>query len=161
MSFNTIGTQPVYFGIGRRKTSVAKVTLIPGNGSLIVNHKPGALYLNYNSQYINSSKAPLTALGLENSYDIIVNTHGGGLRGQSDAIKLGVARALCYISDENREQLKPAGFLMRDARAKERKKYGLRKARKAPQYSKDLQESRCAAKVQGRRRGPRRPSTRA
>tara|TARA_B100000683_G_scaffold167183_1_gene161080 strand:- start:3941 stop:4354 length:414 start_codon:yes stop_codon:yes gene_type:complete len=136
MSFNTIGTQPVYFGIGRRKTSVAKVTLIPGNGSLIVNHKPGALYLNYNSQYINSSKAPLTALGLENSYDIIVNTHGGGLRGQSDAIKLGVARALCYISDENREQLKPAGFLMRDARAKERKKYGLRKARKAPQYSK-------------------------
>ena len=103
---------------------------------MTVNQKPGALYLNYNSQYISSSKAPLTALGLENSYDIYVNTHGGGLRGQADAIKLGVARALCHISNENRSQLKPEGFLVRDARAKERKKYGLRKARKAPQYSK-------------------------
>ena len=126
MSFNTVDTQPVYFGVGRRKTSVAKVTLVPGNGSLVVNHRPGASYLNYNSQYINSSKAPLIALGLENSYDIFVNTHGGGLRGQADAIKLGVARALCYISGDNRSQLKPAGFLVRDARAKERKKYGLR-----------------------------------
>ena len=78
----------------------------------------------------------MIALGLENSYDIYVNTHGGGLRGQSDAIKLGVARALCYISNENRSQLKTEGFLVRDARIKERKKYGLRKARKAPQYSK-------------------------
>ena len=128
--------QPIYFGIGRRKTSVAKVTLIPGTGSLTVNQKPGALYLNYNSQYISSSKAPLTALGLENSYDIYVNTHGGGLKGQADAIKLGLARALCYISNDNRSQLKMEGFLIRDARAKERKKYGLRKARKAPQYSK-------------------------
>lgn len=136
MSFNNSNLQPVYFGIGRRKTSVAKVTLIPGTGSLTVNQKPGALYLNYNSQYISSSKAPLTALGLENSYDIYVNTHGGGLRGQADAIKLGVARALCYISTDNRSQLKAEGFLVRDARAKERKKYGLRKARKAPQYSK-------------------------
>jgi small subunit ribosomal protein S9 len=136
MSFNNSNVQPVYFGIGRRKTSVAKVTLIPGTGSLVVNHKPGALYLHYNSQYINSSKAPLTALGLENSYDIYVNTHGGGLRGQADAIKLGVARALCYISSDNRNSLKTAGYLTRDARSKERKKYGLRKARKAPQYSK-------------------------
>ena len=136
MSLSTSETKSAYFGIGRRKTSVAKVTLIPGTGSLIINHKPGALYLHYNSQYINSSKAPLTALGLENSYDIYVNTHGGGLRGQADAIKLGVARALCYISTENRSQLKSEGFLVRDARAKERKKYGLRKARKAPQYSK-------------------------
>jgi len=136
MSFTTVDTESVYFGIGRRKTSVAKVTLVPGNGSLVVNHKPGTLYLNYNSQYINSSKSPLIALGLENSYDIFVNAHGGGLRGQADAIKLGVARALCFISDDNRSQLKPAGFLVRDARAKERKKYGLRKARKAPQYSK-------------------------
>ena len=65
-----------------------------------------------------------------------MNTNGGGLRGQADAIKLGVARELCHISNENRSQLKPEGFLVRDARAKERKKYGLRKARKAPQYSK-------------------------
>jgi len=136
MSFNNSSIQPVYFGIGRRKTSVAKVTLVPGNGSLIVNHRPGTSYLHYNSQYINSSRSPLAALNLENSYDIYANTHGGGLRGQSDAIKLGVARALCYISNENRSQLKTEGFLIRDARAKERKKYGLRKARKAPQYSK-------------------------
>ena len=65
-----------------------------------------------------------------------MNAHGGGLSGQADAIKLGLARALCYMSSENRNQLKLEGFLMRDARAKERKKYGLRKARKAPQYSK-------------------------
>jgi small subunit ribosomal protein S9 len=136
MSFNNSDIQPIYFGIGRRKTSVAKVTLIPGNGSLIVNHKPGALYLNYNSQYINAAKSPLITLELENSYDIYVNAHGGGLSGQADAIKLGLARALCYMSSENRNQLKLEGFLMRDARAKERKKYGLRKARKAPQYSK-------------------------
>ena len=136
MSFNNSNVQPVYFGIGRRKTSVAKVTLIPGTGSLIINHKPGALYLHYNSQYINSSKAPLTALGLENSYDIYVNTHGGGLRGQADAIKLGVARALCHISSEHRTPLKVEGLLKRDSRRKERKKYGLKKARKAPQFSK-------------------------
>ena len=128
--------QPIYFGIGRRKTSVAKVTLVPGTGSLTVNHKPGALYLQYNSQYINSSKAPLLTLGLENSYDIYVNTHGGGIKGQADAIKLGVARALCYISSDNRSSLKTAGYLTRDARSKERKKYGLRKARRAPQFSK-------------------------
>ena len=125
-----------YFGIGRRKTSVARVILIPGNGSMVINNGPGDLYLQYNSQYINTSKAPLFNLGLENKYDIHANTHGGGLKGQSDAIKLGLARALCYVSDSNREQLKTEGYLTRDARSKERKKYGLRKARKAPQFSK-------------------------
>ena len=129
-------TQPVYFGIGRRKTSVAKVIVVPGNGVMLVNHKPGASYLQFNSEYINASKAPLTALGLENTYDIHVITHGGGLRGQADAIKLGVARALCYMSPENRAGLKSEGFLTRDSRRKERKKYGLKKARKAPQFSK-------------------------
>jgi len=128
--------QPAYFGIGRRKTSVAKVILVPGTGSMVVNHKPGELYLQFNSQYINASKAPLIKLGLESTYDIYVNTHGGGIRGQADAIKLGVARALCYISSENRSSLKTAGYLTRDARCKERKKYGLRKARRAPQFSK-------------------------
>lgn len=115
---------------------MAKVILVPGTGSMVVNHKPGELYLQFNSQYINASKAPLIKLGLENAYDIYVNTHGGGLRGQADAIKLGVARALCYISSDNRSSLKTAGYLTRDARCKERKKYGLRKARKAPQFSK-------------------------
>jgi|TARA_B110000444_G_scaffold260395_1_gene307157 small subunit ribosomal protein S9 len=125
-----------YFGVGRRKTAVAKVVLVPGTGSMVVNHKPGELYLQYNSQYINESKAPLVNLGLENVYDIYVNTHGGGLRGQADAIKLGVARALCHMSADNRTALKASGLLTRDSRSKERKKYGLLKARKAPQFSK-------------------------
>ena len=136
MSLSTSETKSAYFGIGRRKTSVAKVILVPGTGSMMVNQKPGELYMQFNSQYINASKAPLIKLGLENTYDIYVNTHGGGLRGQADAIKLGVARALCYISSDNRSSLKTAGYLTRDARCKERKKYGLRKARKAPQFSK-------------------------
>ena len=136
MSLMTSDMQTAYFGIGRRKTSVAKVILVSGTWSMVVNHKPGELYLQFNSQYINAAKAPLIKLGLENTYDIYVNTHGGGIRGQADAIKLGVARALCYISSDNRSELKLAGYLTRDARCKERKKYGLRKARKAPQFSK-------------------------
>ena len=132
----TSDLQAAYFGIGRRKTSVAKVILVPGTGSMVVNHKPGELYLQFNSQYINASKGALIQLGLENAYDMYVNTHGGGIKGQADAIKLCVARALCYISSDNRSTLKTAGFLTRDSRSKERKKYGLRKARKAPQFSK-------------------------
>ena len=136
MSLSASETKSAYFGIGRRKTSVAKVILVPGTGSMIVNNKQGESYLQFNSQYINASKIPLTTLGLENMYDIYVNTHGGGLRGQADAIKLGVARALCHMSEENRASLKAEGFLTRDSRRKERKKYGLKKARKAPQFSK-------------------------
>ena len=136
MSLSASETKSAYFGIGRRKTSVARVILVPGTGSMTVNHKPGEKYLQFNSQYINASKIPLTTLGLESMYDIYVNTHGGGLKGQADAIKLGVARALCYMSPENRTSLKAGGFLTRDSRRKERKKYGLRKARKAPQFSK-------------------------
>ena len=136
VSLSPSETKSAYFGIGRRKTSVAKVILVPGTGSMMVNQKPGELYLQFNSQYLTTSKIPLTTLGLENMYDIYVNTHGGGLKGQADAIKLGVARALCYMSPENRTSLKADGFLTRDSRRKERKKYGLKKARKAPQFSK-------------------------
>jgi small subunit ribosomal protein S9 len=136
MSVSTPEMKSVYFGIGRRKTSVAKVVLVPGTGSMVVNQKPGELYMQCNSQYINALRTPLVVLGLENLYDMYVNTHGGGLRGQADAIKLGVARALCYVSSENRASLKAEGLLTRDSRRKERKKYGLKKARKAPQFSK-------------------------
>ena len=136
VSLSPSETKSAYFGIGRRKTSVAKVILVPGTGSMMVNQKPGELYLQFNSQYLTTSKIPLTTLGLENMYDIYVNTHGGGLKGQADAIKLGVARALCYMSSENRMSLKAEGFLTRDSIRKERKKYGLKKARKAPQFSK-------------------------
>jgi small subunit ribosomal protein S9 len=126
----------VYWGTGRRKSSVARVRLVPGNGQLVINGKPGDLYLQFNASYLSLAKAPLETLGLENEYDVLVNAHGGGLTGQADSIRLGVARALCELDPENRKPLKIEGYLTRDPRAKERKKYGLRKARKAPQFSK-------------------------
>lgn len=126
----------MYWGTGRRKTSVARVRLVPGDGQLVVNGKPGDLYLQFNPGYLSSAKAPLEALGLENEYNILVNVRGGGLTGQADAIRLGVARALCQLDPENRKPLKVEGYLTRDPRCKERKKYGLKKARKAPQFSK-------------------------
>lgn len=126
----------VYWGTGRRKESVARVRLVPGSGKLTVNKKDGELYLQFNPSYLAATKAPLETLGLEGEYDILVNVHGGGLTGQADAIKLGVARALCELDPDNRKPLKIEGYLTRDPRAKERKKYGLRKARKAPQFSK-------------------------
>jgi small subunit ribosomal protein S9 len=123
-------------GIGRRKQSTARVFLIPGEGNLIVNKSAGAKYLQYNDSYLNLVWAPLVQLNLEKKFDIVAFTKGGGLTGQASAIQLGVARLLCKIDKENRSKLKPFGFLTRDSRIKERKKYGLRKARKAPQYSK-------------------------
>ncbi|WP_448560688.1 30S ribosomal protein S9 [Trichothermofontia sp.] len=130
------GGRVMYWGTGRRKSSVARVRLVPGNGQLIINGKPGDLYLQFNPAYLSSVKAPLETLGLDTEYDILVNASGGGLTGQADSIRLGVARALCQLDPENRKPLKIEGYLTRDPRAKERRKYGLRKARKAPQYSK-------------------------
>ncbi len=126
----------VYWGTGRRKAAVARVRLVPGTGKLVVNGHPGDLYLQFNPAYLSLAKAPLEVLGMEAEYDILVNARGGGLTGQADAIRLGVARALCELSPDNRRPLKAEGYLTRDPRAKERRKYGLRKARKAPQYSK-------------------------
>jgi len=126
----------VYWGTGRRKQAIARVRLVPGTGEVIVNGKPGEIYFNRIANYLQGLKAPLETLGLEGDYNILVNAHGGGLTGQADAVKLGVARALCQLSPENRQPLKAEGYLTRDPRAKERKKYGLHKARKAPQYSK-------------------------
>ena len=126
----------VYWGTGRRKQAIARVRLVPGTGEVIVNGKEGSDYFNRIANYTQSVKAPLETLGLENEYNILVNAHGGGLTGQSDAVKLGVARALCQLAPENRQPLKAEGYLTRDPRAKERKKYGLHKARKRPQYPK-------------------------
>ena len=94
MSNNSV----VYWGTGRRKTSVARVRLVPGNGTITINGRPGDNYLNYNPSYIAAVKAPLETLGLSSEYDILVNVHGGGLTGQSGAIKQGAARALCELS---------------------------------------------------------------
>ena len=123
-------------GLGKRKQAIARVFLIPGKGDLVINKVSGNKYLQYNDTYLNSVWAPLKELSLEKQFDIIVLVKGGGLTGQTDAIQLGVARQLCKIDKNNRAILKPFGFLTRDSRIKERKKYGLRKARKAPQYSK-------------------------
>ena len=123
-------------GLGKRKQAVARVFLVPGEGNLIVNKVSGNKYLQYNDNYLNSVQAPLKALNLEKQFDIVTLVNGGGLTGQAQAIQLGVARQLCKMDNQNRAILKPFGFLTRDSRIKERKKYGLRKARKAPQYSK-------------------------
>lgn len=126
----------MYRGTGRRKSASARVRLVPGSGQLQINGKSGDQYLQFNPAYLLAAKAPLETLGLENEYDVLVKVQGGGLTGQAESIRLGVARALCQLDPDNRKPLKIEGFLTRDPRAKERKKYGLRKARKAPQYSK-------------------------
>ncbi len=128
--------QAVYWGTGRRKSAIARVRLIPGEGKVMINGRDGESYLQFNQSYLATTKAPLEILGLEGDYDILVNVKGGGVTGQAEAIRLGVARALCELSPDNRPPLKIEGYLTRDPRAKERKKYGLRKARKAPQFSK-------------------------
>ena len=123
-------------GLGKRKQSVARVFLILGEGNLIINNQSGNKYFQYNDAYLNKIWAPLKELNLYQQFEIIALVKGGGLTGQADAIQLGVARQLCKMNEQNRAILKPFGFLTRDSRIKERKKYGLRKARKAPQYSK-------------------------
>jgi small subunit ribosomal protein S9 len=122
--------------VGRRKEASARVFLLPGEGNITINKKSGDNYLQYNETYLNAVWAPLKTLNLDTQFDIIAIVNGGGLTGQAEAIQLGVARRLCEMDKENRAILKPFGFLTRDSRIKERKKYGLKKARKAPQYSK-------------------------
>jgi small subunit ribosomal protein S9 len=129
-------------GIGRRKTSTAQIKLIPNPditkfSLLEVNGKIGQNYFHSNLYYLNQINAPLKKLNLLNHYQIIAEVKGGGLTAQAEAIKLGVARALSNLDSKNfRIPLKVEGFLSRDARIKERRKYGLKKARKASQSSK-------------------------
>ena len=123
-------------GLGKRKQAIARVFLIPGEGNLIINKVNGEKYLQYNDTYLKTVFAPLKKLMLEKQFDVVANVNGGGLTGQALAIQLGISRLLSSMDKENRIILKPFGFLTRDSRIKERKKYGLRKARKAPQYSK-------------------------
>jgi small subunit ribosomal protein S9 len=123
-------------GLGKRKQAIARVFLIPGEGNVIINKTSGEKYLQYNDSYLRTIWAPLQKLNLEKQFDIVAVVKGGGLTGQAQAIQLGVTRLVCEMDSENRKVLKPFGYLTRDPRIKERKKYGLRKARKAPQYSK-------------------------
>ena len=123
-------------GLGKRKQSVARVFLVPGEGNLLINQISGETHLQYNNTYLSEIWSPLEKLNLEKQFNIIALVKGGGLTSQTQSIQLGISRLLCGMDNENRLILKPFGFLTRDSRIKERKKYGLRKARKAPQYSK-------------------------
>ncbi len=124
-----------YWGVGRRKKAVARVRLIPGTAPMMVNKKSVEEYFPLDAQrYIVNQALELTST--TDKYEVIVNVKGGGLTGQAGAVRHGIARALCEADPELRSELKKAGFLTRDPRMKERKKYGLHKARKAPQFSK-------------------------
>nr|YP_009106401.1 ribosomal protein S9 [Fusochloris perforata]AIT95217.1 ribosomal protein S9 [Fusochloris perforata] len=148
------------FATGRRKKAIAQVQLINGTGQTIINGKPAVMYLQEDSCALFAVGAPAQLLRKQNdlesaiefsqspesiarqksaytlNYDTLVKVEGGGLKGQADAIKLGIARALCILEESYRPFLRKEGFLTRDSRSKERKKYGLKKARKAPQFSK-------------------------
>jgi small subunit ribosomal protein S9 len=124
-----------YYGTGRRKTSVARVYLRPGNGNIVVNRTPIEDYFNRDS-IKQVLKQPLALTNSSDEFDILVNVHGGGKTGQAGAVRLGIARALCEVNPENRPVLKQNGLLTRDARKVERKKYGQPGARKKFQFSK-------------------------
>jgi small subunit ribosomal protein S9 len=125
----------MYRGTGRRKSSVARVILRPGKGEITVNGRKFEDYIVSSLARLDVSQ-PLVLTANENTFDISVNVNGGGLIGQAGAIRLGITRALLEVNPEYRKILKPAGLITRDPRAKERKKYGLKKARRAPQFSK-------------------------
>ena len=128
--------KPYLYGTGRRKSSVARVHLFPnGTGSIVINGRDIDDYFGLETLKL-IVRSPLVLLGLEGKYDVVVRVSGGGVSGQAGAIRHGLSRALLQQSDENRTVLKKAGFLTRDPRMKERKKYGLKAARRAPQFSK-------------------------
>ena len=121
---------------GRRKSAIAQVKLVEGGNDVIINGKPAAVYMQENAFAITSMEAPLRIVKLQKKCGIIITVRGGGLTGQAEAIQLGIARALSLLKTSYRASLKEKGLLTRDSRCKERRKYGLKKARKAPQFSK-------------------------
>lgn len=131
-AYPKVGTR----GTGRRKEAIVRVRLVPGNGQVIINGKSMEQYLGNRAALHIPVKQPLVAAGVEDRYNVLVNATGGGIVGQSIAIRMGVARALKSISKEYEVVMRKEGFLTRDSRVKERKKYGLKKARKASQFSK-------------------------
>jgi len=129
-------TSGYYAGIGKRKTSVAKVFLKQGSGIISINKKSFEEFFFGMNEEKESIKNPFFVLNLNNQYDVEIDVKGGGISSQLDSIKLGISKALCQMKSEYRQILKPQLFLRRDSRIKERRKYGLKKARKASQYSK-------------------------
>ena len=127
--------QVQYQAVGRRKKAIARVRLIPGEGKIVINGRDIDNYFGLETLKM-TVRQPLALTSLEGRYDVLVNVCGGGLSGQAGAIRHGISRALCKADPELRAALKKAGFLTRDPRMKERKKYGLKAARRAPQFSK-------------------------
>lgn len=127
--------QVQYYGTGRRKTAVARVRLIPGEGKVVINERPMDNYLGLKTLELIVMQ-PLKLTETADKYDVIAKVHGGGVSGQAGAVRHGISRALLKADAEFRPALKKAGFLTRDPREKERRKYGLKKARKASQFSK-------------------------
>ena len=124
-----------YMGTGRRKKSIARVILVPGEGKVTINKRDIENYLGLETLRVVVNQ-PLVLTGTKDKFDVIVNVNGGGFTGQAGAIRHGIARALLKADESLRPELKKAGFLTRDPIMKERKKYGLKKARRAPQFSK-------------------------
>ncbi|MBE5784040.1 MAG: 30S ribosomal protein S9 [Clostridiales bacterium] len=121
--------------VGRRKSAVARVRLVPGDGKIMINKRDIDNYFGLETLKM-TVRQPLVLTNVGGSFDVLVNVCGGGLSGQAGAIRHGISRALCKANPELREALKKAGFMTRDPRMKERKKYGLKAARRAPQFSK-------------------------
>lgn len=128
-------TKPYFYGTGRRKNSVARVRVYSGTGKIIINDRDIDDYFGLETLKL-IVRQPLVVAGVEGKFDIVVRVSGGGVSGQAGALRHGIARALLLASEDNRPILKKAGFLTRDPRMKERKKYGLKAARRAPQFSK-------------------------
>ena len=124
-----------FYGTGRRKSSIARVYLVPGTGKIMINKREMDDYFGMETLKI-IVRQPMEATNTTDKYDVKVNVRGGGFTGQAGAIRHGIARALLNVDDDYRPILKKAGYLTRDPRMKERKKYGLKKARRAPQFSK-------------------------
>jgi small subunit ribosomal protein S9 len=125
-----------FYGLGRRKSATARARLFKGKGTVTINEKPAAEYLSDNKALLAEVTDPLALVGKQKEFDVTIRVSGGGLAGQVDAIKLAIAKALTVGHADLRSTLKKAEFLRRDPREKERKKYGLRSARKREQYSK-------------------------
>ena len=124
-----------YYGTGRRKSSIARVYVMPGKGNITINKRSIDEYFGLETLKV-IVRQPLAAIDAVDKFDVIITVHGGGYTGQAGAIRHGIARALLNVDADFRPTLKKAGFLTRDPRMKERKKYGLKKARRAPQFSK-------------------------
>lgn len=124
-----------FYGTGRRKKSIARVYLVPGTGKVTINKKDMDEYFGLETLKL-IVRQPLVLTQTSDKYDVLVNVHGGGFTGQAGAIRHGISRALLTVDNDYRPDLKKAGFLTRDPRMKERKKYGLKAARRAPQFSK-------------------------